>query len=161
MLVKCKCHGIKIDRSTAYKVVINGKNNYYCSEQDYKRCNAKQEIEDKTYTKIFDIFEYQPEKKTLKKEISSLANTYSYSKLFSYLSQNEEYLNKVMHKEFDNEFGKIRYFSAILKNQLPSFKEIQQIDKTINYELSEMKYNPRPRKKSLKEFENEVVINNQ
>lgn len=66
-----------------------------------------------------------------------------------------------MHKEFDNEFGKIRYFSAILKNQLPSFKEIQQIDKTINYELSEMKYNPRPRKKSLKEFENEVVINNQ
>lgn len=156
MLVKCKCHGIKIDRATAYKVVVNGKNNYYCSEEDYKRCNYKKEIENKTYDKIFNIFEYQPERKTLDKEIKSLANMYSYEKIYNYLSQNEEYLNKVMHKDFDNEFGKIRYFSAILKNQLPAFKEIKQIDKVVNYEVTDMKYNPKPRKKSLKEFENEV-----
>jgi len=43
MLVICKCHGIKKERNTLYKVIVNGKNNYYCSEQDYIKMQEEKE----------------------------------------------------------------------------------------------------------------------
>ena len=45
MRAKCKICGTALDTKVAYKVVTNGKNAYYCSEEEYKEMlNVVREI---------------------------------------------------------------------------------------------------------------------
>lgn len=157
MLVKCKGCQEKIDRDIAYKIVINGKNNYYCNEQEYKDIKNKKEIKDNTYLKIYDIFGRKITNTILFKEVNELADIYGYEIIYAYLDKNQDYLSNVMSKDFNNEFGQIRYFSAILKNSLTDFKvENKVVEKKLIVDIPKNNFKPKQRKKSLIEYEMEV-----
>lgn len=157
MLVKCKGCQEKIDRDIAYKIVINGKNNYYCNEQEYKDIKNKKEIKDNTYLKIYDIFGRKITNTILFKEVNELADIYGYEIIYAYLDKNQDYLSNVMAKDFNNEFGQIRYFSAILKNSLTDFKvENKVVEKKLIVDIPKNNFKPKQRKKSLIEYEMEV-----
>lgn len=157
MLVKCRICGNKIQRSDAYKVVVKDKNIYYCSESEYKSWVEQNDIKDSTYQLIYDIFERKGTNTVLYKEIYELSEIYTYKKILAYLQENEEYLNKTMKKDFKNEYGQIRYFTAILKNSLADFQYQNRMEKkNIEIDMPQIKFKKRQRRKPLTEYEQEV-----
>lgn len=157
MLVKCRICGNKVERTEAYKVVVNNKNNYYCKESEYKDWISKKEIKDDTYKLIYDIFDRKVTNTILFKEIGELSNVYTYEKILAYLRENEMYLCNVMKKEFSSEYAQIRYFTAILKNSLTDFKYQREIPKkNIETDIPECKFKRKCNRKPLTEYEEEV-----
>lgn len=157
ILVKCKICGNKVERTEAYKVVVNGKNHYYCNESEYKDWASKKEIKDNTYNLIYDIFERKVTNTVLFKEVGELSDIYTYEKILTYLKENETYLCGVMRKGFSSEYAQIRYFTAILKNSLADFqykKEVQT--KKIIVDMPECKFSRKSKRKPLTEYEKEV-----
>lgn len=129
MLVKCRACGKKIDRKEAFKVAVEGKPNaYYCSEAEYNTMMENRKNRDNTYYCIYDIFGYTVTNTVLNKEINALGKIYGFKLILAYLQENQEYLTRVVGREYNNEFAKIRYFAAILKNSLVDYKE-SDIDK--------------------------------
>lgn len=157
MLVKCRICGNKIDRDTAYKVRNKNVNEYYCSRDEYLEKLEKIKVKDNTYEKLFDIFGRKITNTALFKEITELENVYGYEKIYQYLCENERYLTNVLSKDFKSEYAQIRYFSAILKNNLADFKiESKQPEKRIEIDMPTVKYTQRKKRKSLLEIEQEV-----
>ena len=70
---------------------------------------------------------------------------------------NINFLEKVMSKDFSNEYGKIRYFITILNNNLQDYKlkEPETIRQS-NSEIIEVNYKPKERKKNLSEYIEEL-----
>lgn len=158
MQVKCKCHGIKIERDTAYKVVVNGVNHYYCSKAEYDKIIDSRNLKDEVFKRIFEIFGRKVTNTALYKEMAELDETYTYEKIKAYIDDNFEYLQKVMSKGFTSEYAKIRYLMAIFKNTLADYTQNtkKEIIPNIEVEIPEMKFKPNVRKKSLEYFENQV-----
>jgi hypothetical protein len=157
MLVKCKCHGIKIERDTAFKVTVNNKNEYYCSESDYKKIKEDKENRLLVLKSIDNIFGYTITNTILQKELSELSHIYSYKKIFIYIQDKLPDLNRYMSKDFSSEYGKIKYFTTILRNNLKDYKvkEPEHI-KQISTEIVEVKYKPQQRKKCLNDYLTEM-----
>jgi len=157
MLVKCRVCGNKIERNAAYKVRNKNVNEYYCNQEEYSEKLEKIKIKDDTYGKIFDIFGRRITNTALFKEISELESVYRYEKIYQYLCENEKKLTNILNKDFKNEYAQIRYFSAILKNNLADFKiESSQQEKKIEIDMPTVKYAQRKKRKSLLEIEQEV-----
>jgi YHS domain-containing protein len=121
ILVKCKSCGNKIEKDKAYKVTVSGKNSYYCNKQEYETIVKNRELKNNTYEIIYQIFQREVTNTALFKEINSLVEVYGYEKIYLYLIDNKEYLISVLQKSFQNEYSKIRYFSAILRNSLSDY----------------------------------------
>lgn len=158
MQVKCRVCKTKIERTDAYKVVIGGKNHYYCTEKEYKDLLAQKEVKDNTYNLINHIFEKKVTNTALFKEMNALLETHTYEEILSYLQDNEDYLYRVMSKEFQSEYAKIRYFSTILKNNMADFqqKEEVKIVRDVKVDISESKFKRKNKRKPLVEYEEEV-----
>lgn len=157
MLVKCKACDNKIERNNAYKIVKDGKNNYYCNEEEYTNWLNKQSEKDNTYKEIYDIFGRKITNTILYKEINELVQVYGYTKLLCYLTDKHAYLESVMAKSFVSEYVQIRYFTAILKNSLADFKiDNKEINIQVNVDIPKDNYKMKQRKKSLSEYEMEV-----
>lgn len=156
-LVKCKICGNKIEKSVAYKIVINNKNNYYCNESEYRDWILNKEIKDNTYNLIYEIFGRKVTNTILFKEVGELSDIYTYKKIYVYLEENKVYLCNVMRKEFSSEYAQIRYFAAILKNSLVDFQfEKETKVKKIEVDIPEYKFSRKNKRKPLKEYEEEV-----
>lgn len=187
MLVKCRKCNNKVDRTLAFKVVVGGKNTYYCNEEEYKQyleeqrlkeerqkkvkeekelLNKKKEenklLREKIYKNIEYIFGYLPVNTALYKEMNELFKVFEYKTISQYLEQKKDYLCETLRmKEFSSEYGKIRYFSAILKNSMADFEIKDQqknpdIIKCYDEDFCEMKYKRKKQKRSLAEIENNI-----
>lgn len=157
MLVKCRQCGTKIDRKTAFKVVVGGKNAYYCNGAEYQKTLHEKEIKTNTYDCINQIFGYKVLNSALFKEINLLLQVYSYEHILAYLTENKDYIAKVLDKEFVSEYAKIRYFSAILKNNMADFKlKEPEKPKEVEADIPIMHYKRKNKRRSLAEIEEEV-----
>lgn len=161
---KCRICGAALDTTIAYKVVVKGVNRYYCSQTEFDNEEAKkqQETENRntTYRLICKIFNKDEILNTaLWKEYNEWLKVDESSKIVDYLGENKDYLTKAINRLNANEFAKIRYLSAILKNNLNDFKpkkveEAKQFGLIITEEDYKTKYKPRKRK-ALIDFEEE------
>lgn len=158
ILVKCKCHdNNKIERDTAFKVIINGKNEYYCTEKDYLLIKEEKENRINCIENINKIFGYVITNTALFKELKLIAEIHTYKKINLYLMDNISFLEKVMSKEFSREYGKIRYFMTILNNNLQDYKLKQpEPIKQLDIEMIEVNYKSKERKKNLSEYIEEL-----
>ncbi len=160
MLVKCRICNNKIDRADAYKVIVNNKNNYYCNETEYQTWALKKEIKDNTYNLIYEIFGRKITNTILFKEVGELSEIYTYEKILAYLEENKEYLYNVMKKTFSSEYAQIRYFTAILKNNLSDFHyEKEEQIKKVDMDIPEYKFSRKSKRKPLSDYEKEVGDN--
>lgn len=157
-LVKCRICGNKIDQKIAYKVTNNGKNSYYCNEKEYtsyiENENCKKKVIDLVRTMLTSVNCWS----AVNKEISQLVTQYPTEKVYDCLNENEQYIDGVLRrKHFESDYGKMRYFFAIIKNKLLEYKwqptqervpiEVQS-DFQINY-----KYKPKTNRKALIDIE--------
>ena len=157
MLVKCRLCGTKVDRNEAFKVVVGCKNTYYCNEAEYQKVLHDREVKDKTYECINQIFGYKVLNSALFKEINLLLEVYSYEHILAYLTENKEYITKVLEKDFVSEYAKIRYFAAILKNNIADFKMKEpEKPKEVNVDMPIINYKRRNKRRSLSEIEESV-----
>lgn len=155
MLVKCKICGNKIDRNTAYKVVVNDKNNYFCNEYEYMKDKEEKRCRVKIFGVITDIFNYEIKNSVLNKEISDIAKIHTYSVLYQFLLDNKDRIFRILdNKSFTSEYAKVKYFSAIIKNQIASYKKNIKVEheKKVYIDVVKISYKPKKQKKSIDEY---------
>jgi YHS domain-containing protein len=164
-MAKCKCKicGEPLDTKTAYKVVVNGKNAYYCSAAEHENDLAKKEKaaadKDNVYRSICDILsKNEITNSVLWKEKAEWNKAFSDELIAQYLNENKEYLTSAIAKLENKEYNRIRYLSAIIKNSLGDYTpkpkvEIQKVivEETI-YEAPSVRRNQR---RSLADLEDE------
>lgn len=158
MLVKCRLCSTKIERNQAFKVVVGGKNAYYCNEAEYQQVLHDREVKDSTYECVNRIFGYKVLNSALFKEMNIILESYSYDYILAYLKDNEEYITNVLKKDFNSEYAKIRYFSAILKNNLQDYHmPIKEEPRVIEYDEPIVhKFHRSKQRRGLAELESEV-----
>lgn len=161
MLVKCRACGNRIDRAEAFKVVVDKTNAYYCNEEEYTAILKQREFKDNTYSMINKIFGYVVTNTAIYKEISPLVEIYGYQIILDYLNENFDYLFDVVHRPFEKEYNKIRYFSAVLSNTLRDFQEKnipkkEPMQKILEPDVSATRYKRKKTKRSLEDIEKEV-----
>lgn len=122
MLVKCKCCGNKIERESAYKVMTDKGNKYYCSKAEYEAMQKEKADKDAIYTEIVDIFGYKIQNSALFKEWKCWNELASNEKILSYIQENKDYIKGAVGKLNSTEYARVRYVSAILKNSLVDYK---------------------------------------
>lgn len=154
-MAKCKCRicGTPHNTEDAYKVVVNNKNQYYCSQTEYeedleRRQKAKVD-KDKVYNLICDMFGYEIINTQFFAEWMLWNKLKSNEIIYKYLRENEERLQEICDKPFNNEYQRIRYFSAVLKNSLrdyvPKVEVIVEPPKVVVEESYETKYKAKTR----------------
>jgi hypothetical protein len=148
LLVTCKGCKKKIDRDNAFKVVVKDKNTYYCDALEYENINREKENRFKVIDLAFEIVG-KTTNTSLMKELTEIAKVHSYTKLLNFMEQNIVDINIAMDRnDFVHEYAKIRYFAAIIKNQIGDFKEVQ-IENTEVHDfdyVEEVKYTPTKKK---------------
>lgn len=158
MKAKCKKCGKSLDTKNAFKVIIKGKNTYYCNEQEWNELEKEKELKKAISSKSLEILggAYNT---VLNKEIAVWCNMRNLDVVYSCLIDNEDNINNILRrKNFDSDYGKVRYFSAIIKNILSSCKPIEEdIRKKCNVELYESKYKPMPRRKCLSDYDKVIL----
>lgn len=121
MLVNCKCCGNKIERESAYKVMTDKGNKYYCSQAEYEAMQKEKADKDAIYAEIVDIFGYKIQNSALFKEWKCWNELASNEKILSYIQENKDYIKGAVGKLNSTEYARIRYMSAILKNNLKDY----------------------------------------
>ena len=169
MQVTCQICKKKIEKDTAYKVIvigpISGKatSKYCCSEQEWQAEEARKkkykEDKDKVYYLICDMFGYEIQNTKFFDEWALWNKLKSNEIIYKYLRENEERLQQICDKSFDNEYQRIRYFSAVLKNSLRDFKpkvevKVEEKPKVVVEEHYETKYKSKSRQ-ALEDLEEE------
>ena len=152
MQVTCQICRRKIERDAAYKRVVGKTNKYYCSEQEWKaeedKKNKLAEDRNKVYFLICDMFGYEIQNTKFFSEWVLWNKLKSDEIIYKYLRENETYLQQVCDKSYNNEYNRIMYFSAILKNSLRDFKpkvEVVEKPKVVVEENYETKYKSKAR----------------
>jgi hypothetical protein len=154
LLVTCKGCKNKIERDIAFKVVVSGKNNYYCNQTEYENIILEKENRLKVIELAFEIIGHTTNT-ALMKELGDIAKIHTYTKMLKYMENNINELNKIMSRDFTSEFGKIRYFATIIKNKIGDYKEIIENTDVNNFEFIEViNYTP-TKKKTFTDFINE------
>lgn len=115
--VVCRCCGKKIPLSDAVKTPHGRVSWYYCQEHV-----GEKSPQEKLYDIIYEVFGHKTVNTALFKELNEINSVHSHKKVISYIEENRQYLEQAMQKEFYNEYGKIRYFSTILKNNLGNYQ---------------------------------------
>ena len=158
ILVKCRICGNKVERNDAYKVVVNGKNEYYCNEKEFQNKFKDKFDKIKTINLINEIFGYEVINTEMRNELKEISKTHSYEKIYSYLYENKSMLERYMNKHFDSERGKIRYFLAIIKNNISDYVIYDESYITNNeYEILDIKYKPKKKRRAMCDIERELL----
>ena len=165
MLVTCCICGKKIEKESAYraKVIVNKKTGEKelkykncCSEQEWQaeeyRKKKYKEDKDKVYYLICDMFGYEIQHTKFFDEWALWNKLQSNEIIYKYIRENEDRLQQICDKQFDSEYHKIKYFSAVLKNSLRDFKpnnttkvEVEEKPKVVVEEHYETKYKAKGR----------------
>lgn len=159
MEVICRACGKKIDRAQAYKTTQGKTNLYYCSEDEYRKILTEKEKAQETRNELQSvidyIFGYPVTNTALYKEQSEWAKVKPLKTVIAYLNDNRQYISAALeNKSFSSEYGKIRYFSAIVKNNIQGYvPPSPEIIKLADIEIYDTKYKPGRKRKCLADYE--------
>ena len=156
--VKCKICGKLLDKENAYCIEKIGKKTttrlYYCSEKEYKDNlydKSKKEQLKKDLNDMVASFIGETHSTVLYKEMQLWGG--DTEKIISYLRDNKYNIGRALAKDFVSEYAKIRYFSAIIKNNINDFKpKAPEIIKKSDDEFYEAKFVQRKRRKCLSDY---------
>ncbi len=164
-MARCKCKYDEkwLDTKTGLKIIINGKNTYWCSEECYNHYLADKEKQDKINAEYDEIFELTKQifgyeftgYSLLKREINTWEKVSTREKIISYLKENKDWLSNTMSKSFASDYNRVRYYSTIIVSKLHDYKpKVIEVSppKVVVDEHYETKYKPKTRQ-ALLDFE--------
>lgn len=165
---KCQICKTPLDTNTAYKVVDkNGKNKYYCSQDEFEaeevRKKKAKEDKDKVYRLICDIMgKKEIINSILWKEWAVWNKVADNEKIGKYLEENKDYLYSVIGRLNSSEFARIRYLSTIIKDKIKEFVPRVEVEETpkIQVKIDEIIYESPThslnRRRSLADLEDDL-----
>lgn len=119
MLVKCKICGQKNEKADSYCIVINGKNNYFCSEIEYNAHNKEREYKDLFYKEICECFGYDIKNSMLWKTIAEYKELYSFEVMYYTIADKKNDIVAALPNLVNaSEINKIKYTFAIIANNI-------------------------------------------
>ena len=83
---------------------------------------------------------------------------YGYELILSYLQENFDYLHNLMSRDFEKEYGRIRYFSVVLSNNLADYKKAQEVNveesaiREVVVDMPEIHYKRKNKRRALDEI---------
>lgn len=158
MLVKCKLCSTKLERNDAYKVTVNGKNEYYCNEKEYQQKLKEATDKENVMNILKEILDNRVNYPALNKELKEINTTNSYEKIYSYLYDNKSMLEQSLNKSFSSEYARIRYLSAIIKNHIVDYIMEDESYITDNeYEILDTKYKQKKKRRAMCDIEKELL----
>lgn len=129
-MIKCKCRicGKEHSVEEAYKVVINNKNRYFCSQEEYETHIANKKREEKLVNDIKKTICYIFGAKTIVntqiyKEWQQWNQVATNEIIFDYLTENKEMIRCKIEPLEGDEYSKIRYLSSIIKNSICNYQK--------------------------------------
>ena len=138
--------------------VVNGKREYYCNEKEYIQKQKQIADRDKTIKIINEIFGYEITNSAFFKELKDISENNSYEKIYSFIYDNREMLDRSLSKPFTSEYGKIRYFSTIIKNNIVDYVIDNEPYITSNeYEVLDIKYKAKKKRRAMCDIERELL----
>lgn len=148
---KCKFCNKEIDKSNPEVVRMN--NRYYCSIKECKQDNAAYFEQKEIYELIFQISQIE-RSSLLNKELNNLYKRFTNTAIIEYLRNEGETLRNIINnKSFTNEFGKVRYFMSVLRNNLPYYTQPKsEVKRQADTEVYDIKYKPSQKRKSLSDY---------
>ena len=175
MQVKCQICGKSIDRATAYKVVINDTNKYFCSEEEFAADKARKDHAREVLETITECYQYcsgygEPPYNVVNKELKENLKAIDVETIYQFVKENREKLKKTVEKkiERDGPFSQVyfvfRYLSGIIKREiLEKNWKAKQVAPTIQKTGIDLNfYNVKPntnqlkKRRSLDELEDEA-----
>lgn len=121
MARKCKCKLCKNQLTTdvAYKIVNNGKNEYYCDDIEYeahlKEMTCKQEV----LEYINKILGYESVNTIIYKELATIHKTFSYEEILNCFNcQGDKIIELININGIDREFNIIRYMYGVISRSI-------------------------------------------
>ena len=119
----CKfCHN-KIDSDYAFQTYNKSGTSYWCSQSEYVKYTLEENKRKAVKSYACRILGKEVSHGQLTKELDAWHETNSWDKLIAYFEANADSLeNKMNSKDFTSTYGKIRYLSTIVKNQIDDFK---------------------------------------
>lgn len=155
---KCKKCGKELKKQDAFAVKTGKYNSYYCSEEEYQEVQKEGQLYKDINKKVFEIFGYYIKNTAYYSNLNELHKLYTWQQIFDCILENEQLLDRLMQKDFDNEYGKIRYFVVVVKNKLSEHKP--QVKETfikhVEEDVPDIKYKRKVRKKVIADFELEM-----
>lgn len=131
----CKCTYCKKQLNTdiAYKVIVNGRNKYYCNEEEYRQIQEEIDNKNKCLETIMVMLNVPFIQPIMLKEINLLREFYSYIVIEKAFKDNEQSILWFLeNKDNGSDFGKIKYIMTIIKNNINStFRKYTQEQKEL------------------------------
>lgn len=123
---RCKCRicGTEGRTSVFHKVVVNGKNQYYCNEEEYDAMLVEETYKNRTLeyisNHIWIVDDVRMLPNVLRKKLNELAEIYNHEVIYSTVLKNKDDLAYWMGLEnkFNNDYGKASYMVAIIKGNI-------------------------------------------
>ena len=161
-----------ISRDNSYKVLINHKNCYFCNEEEFNLWFAKEEEkrkEKEILQAIFDMIEWSLGSinnrslwNMITKTLSNLRNHYSLKQIYNYLESDFPKISSIIYnKSFNNEYNKIKYYLAIINNNISDYYDTlksqtnveQEKTKKVDFYMAPLNYKNTKKRKTAIEIE--------
>lgn len=121
-----KCTHCKkdLDKSTAYLVEDVDKNGktkkkWYCSQEEYDLIQHNKMMKPIVYKEILKYFPSIKIANSLPKflfiEVGVIASQHSWDKVYDYLQENSDYIEKALDKDFPTDASKGKYLAAMIR----------------------------------------------
>lgn len=170
--VKCKECGNKLERDSAYLVenisekTLKLSRKYYCNEECLKRQEKRKELIIKCNDLMEEILKI-PIRTNIyfNKMYSPIIKKYDYFVIYEFLTSEKEYIQQQLEgKDFNTINVKLKYFLAIMQNNIGKYEEIvdnkecfkEQISKSLFEDDIEFKSIVNKKKRSIEDILNNL-----
>ena len=158
--VKCRACGKYVDKKLAYKFVnSSNRNEYYCTQKEYEDKQKEKELKDSTYHLIFDVFGCSISNSLFYKEMNELLIHHTMQEVHDIVKENLDQLTIIMSRNFNSNYGKIRYFFTVIERKLDEESKLGYKPVRVEIEIPDVEYNnfkSRQNRTSLETLELEV-----
>lgn len=144
--VKCKICGEKIDKDKAYCIEKVNENNgkvtreYYHSKEEYEEDKFQKSLWKKLLVSIDEILGYTSVSKTKVNMLKELENAgYTRKQVYNCIENNKEEIKRYLNeKDIYDEYGKLSYIFACIKNKIKDDVDRSSFEVSYNLDIEDM-----------------------
>ena len=144
--VKCKICKSELDSSKAYCIEkVNEKNgkktrSYYCSQKEYEEDKYNKSLWKSLLISIDEILGYTSVSKTKVNMLKELENAgYTRKQVYNCIENNKEEIKRYLNeKDIYDEYGKLSYIFACIKNKIKDDVDRSSFEVSYNLDIEDM-----------------------
>lgn len=128
--------------------------------KEEQKAEKKQRKIDPVYEEVSDIFGYRTQNSVLFAEMKLWRGICDDAKILAYLQEHKSYIKNKLERLDNNEYSRIKYMSAILKNSLADYNKTIRVEPekiNVDCEIYEPTVSTKRKRRGLNALEDEVI----